>query len=178
MKGLILTLIWFVIFLTVTIVILRLRRRKKPFKFFMAVFIGTLPLFIFSYLMTPTDLYFLPSSFVEPCAIVDFLYGLVVYVLLFHNFWDFVYAGPMGFSAGLLVELERVGGRGGSTEELIAYFRRDGQVDKIFGRRIPNLLHGGYIAMDNEVVRLTRKGRVMANLTCFLKRLVCAGEGG
>lgn len=178
MKGLILALLWFVLFLAAAVFLLRLRRRIKPFKVFLALFGATIPPYVYFYHVTPPDLCFLPKGLIEPCAMADFLYGLGVYALLFHNFWDFIYAGPMGFSAGLMVELEHSGGLGLSTDTIIACFESEGGGDKIFGRRMPNLLRGGYIVMNGDRVRLTRKGRGIAAVTLFLKKLICAGEGG
>ena len=77
-----------------------------------------------------------------------------------------------------MVELEKAGDTGLSMEELTAYFRGEAGADKIFGRRIPNLLQGGYIVKRDEIISLTRRGRNVARITLFLKRLVCAGEGG
>lgn len=109
---------------------------------------------------------------------MDFFYGLVVYTLLFHNFWDFVYAAPMGLSAGFMVELERAGERRLSTQQLITYFKGEGEMDRVFGRRIPNLIQGRYIVMEGNLIRLTKKGRIIAGLVLLLKRFICAGEGG
>ena len=178
MKGLIFALLWFIIFLTITFPILRAKRWKKPFKLFLTVFIATIPPYMFFYRITPQDLYFLPRNLLEPCTVIDFLYGLGIYTLLFHSFWDLIYAGPMGFSAGLMVELEQAGQDGLSTHQLIFYFKREDRTDSIFGRRIPNLIRGGYIIMEEDSIVLTRKGRLISKITLFLKNLICAGEGG
>lgn len=178
MKGLILALVWLLLFCAVTMCALRTRRWEKPFKVFLVIFGATLPLYWLSYRLTPPDLWLLPPGAAESCGWVDFWYGLLVYALLFHNFWDFVYAGPMGFSAGLMVELERAGEEGLSREELIDYFRGESGMDRIFGRRLPNLVEGRYIVVRDGKMVLTGKGRAVAALTAFLKNLLSAGEGG
>jgi hypothetical protein len=178
MKGLVLALLWFVIFLAATVILLRVGPGRKPFRMFLAAFAATLPLYALSHFCTPPDLYVLPDRMREGCAAVDFAYGLGVYALLVHNFWDFVYAGPMGFSAGLMVDLECAGETGRTTDDLIAYFNAGEGTDRIFGRRIPNLIAGGYLLEEGGALTLTNKGRLIAAMTRILKKLICAGEGG
>ena len=56
--------------------------------------------------------------------------------------------------------------------------RRDGDVDRMMARRLPNLVSGGWVSADNNTLRLLPKGRVIALGTLASFKLFSLGMGG
>ena len=61
---------------------------------------------------TPPDLGFLPASWRETAAAVDFSNGLLILALVFHGFWCFAYFACLSPSMGVMVELRAPRSRG------------------------------------------------------------------
>ena len=179
MKGIVLAAFSFLFFLSTAVLLLRVRQWGKQFWALILAFGLGLLYYLWVYLSTPPDVWYLPREWLEPWTAMDFANGVVIFTLLFHFFWDFLYAVAItGFSTGLLVRLERSLPRERTVAQLErTYLTADG-TDQIFARRLPNLIGGGYLRHHADSVELSLKGRIIAVATLWCKKLLNAGEGG
>ena len=113
-------------------------------------------------------------------SLFDQLYGLIVFLLNCHSFVDCFYASCGGFSVSMLMAILKSDGRSITAPEMVAKFKSKTGTDRIYGWRIPYLEAKRHIYRDPETqsYKLTTKGRVIASLAFFAKRLMNLGEGG
>jgi hypothetical protein len=180
MKGLILSVAALVLYGLLTMVaahVLRPRRHLKLFVFAMPVGVVA---YLLLYWLTPADLYFLPGGWICTNQRLDLLYGLVVFLFNCHSFICAVFVACSGFSVSLLVAIHRAGTQLLSTEDLVAMFRTADGSDRIYGWRVPHLVQRGYLRKDPESgsYTLTPKGRIIARIACYLKRMMNLKSGG
>ncbi len=174
MKGICLSLISFFLFVVVSIFLVKVYRGRKFFHLFLAEFPFVFLFYLFLFRSVPGNLTLLPNFLVEPSPSVDFWNGVLLLSLLFHIFWDAIYAIVFtGFSSELTVQLFRKGNQGFSVEEALKAFGDDRELDHILTWRMPNLLKGGYLAAEGNRYRLLPKGRMAGRLGLFLKKLFC-----
>ena len=180
MKGLLVSLVALFSFAILAAVAARLVRLKRDLQ----LLVYTAPLgavvYFLLFLVTPPDLGFLPRAWMCSSARLDLVYGFVVYVLNCHTFIDCLSASCGGFSVSLLVILLQHGQLPTSTATLVGKFTLPDQTDSIYGWRLPHLEQRGYIRRDPDTgsYSLTAKGRIVAVVTHYLKRLMNLGEGG
>lgn len=176
MKGLLLSLLAFVCLLLAVMGSLRLYRGKRYFHVLILCFFVSAGLYWFFYRNLPSNLGFLPGAWMEPDPRFDFWNGLIVLFLIFHSFWDFAYTTAFtGFSSNLLVLLSKQGSL--KREEIDAIYSRQGFSREIMDWRLPNLVKGNYVALEEGRLRLLWKGRLFAVTVLFLKRLLVLREG-
>lgn len=177
MKGLLLAVLSFVILVGVSMSLLRLYRGKKYFKVFLIAFAFAVGMYSYLHWVFSHDLGFLPQSFLEPHATLDFVNGLLVLALFFHSFWDVVYTTALtGFSGHLTVLLACKGGL--SRKEILSIYGANDEIDRVLAWRLPNLLQGGYLEAQGSGFHLRPKGWAVARLTRLLKRMLTACEEG
>jgi len=171
-KGILLSLISFSFLCAASFFSIRVYRGKKYFHIFLAVLPFACLFYALLFCFLPPNLYFLPRDLLEPSRLVDFGNGLLVLLLLFHIMWNAVYAMILtGFSSELTVRLFRHRKQGLSIEELMKEFGGDQEIDNILSWRFPNLLNGKYISAEGNHFYLLPRGRCMAKIGFFLKKL-------
>lgn len=181
MKGIALALLSFALLVGLSVVLLRRYRGRKHYRVLLAAFATASAAYVGAHVATPADLGVFAERWLEPNRAVDIANGAVLLALLFHSYWDTLYTAVLtGFSANLLVVLDREGGLG--IDEVVRIYGADGADDHLVARRVRGLVEDGYLAAtrpQDGSVRLTPKGRAMACLVKILKRLLTGRvEGG
>jgi hypothetical protein len=180
MKGVILSVVALAFYgLTVMAGAHLLRPQRHTGLFAVALLVST-PVYFVLYWITPADLWCLPQAWTCSIPWLDLLYGFVVFGLNVHSFVDTVIAGCSGFSVSLLVAILERPDRQATTEYLVAQFKPADGSDLIYGWRVPHLEKRGYLRVDPASGNcvLTAKGRFIARVARFLKRLMNLGAGG
>lgn len=180
MKGLVISLAIFVSYVLATMLLAHFLRPQRHFKLFGLSFLAFSVFYFALYALTPKNCFILPETFLSPGLWLDMILGYAILLLNCHSYIDCFYGFNGGFSSSLILALWRTGDRGAGTEELLRlYFRANG-TDKIVGWRLPDLEASGYIRSEQQtgLYQLTLKGRVIARLTLFLKRVLNLGAGG
>lgn len=179
MKGLACALAGFLVFVIASTLFLRARAWSKHFRALVAAFPAGLSAYIALFIVVPASLPVFPRCLREPSSPIDFLNGALVYILLFHLFWDFVYAAAItGFSAGMMLKIERAAPRGISAGELVDCYRGPDGEDAVTSPRMRNLVGGNYLRRQGGTLTLTRKGRLVARAARFFARALSVGMGG
>lgn len=180
MKGLVISLALFVIYVLVTIILAHGLRVRQHARLFFYVALAFSPIYFILFALTPSDCFILPATWLSGTPWLDITVGYFVFLLNCHSYIDSFLGLNGGFSASLLLEMLRTGNQGLSTNTLVKrYFGADG-TDKIIGWRLPGLEASGYIRQDGQtgIYQLTRKGLAIARLSLFLKRMLNLGAGG
>lgn len=179
MKGILLSLFVFILFILSSIIYLKAYRGKKYYRVFLAEAPFMFLLYLFLFRSLPDHLYFLAEPWVEPSALVDFWNGTFILGVLFFLFWDTMYAAFLtGFASEVLVRLFYERTHGLSLEALVGGFGGKEKIDHILSWRLPSLLKNRYIVADGEHYRLTSRGRAVARFALFLKQIFHLEEGG
>ena len=180
MKGLIVSLIIFVLYVLSTIVLSHLLKPRRHGKVLLYPIFAWLPVYFILFYGTPADFYILSPAWMAKTRWLDAAFGAIVYLLNCHSFFDFFFGFNGGFSMSLLLEVLRSGSSGVDSETIIrGYYNADG-TDKIYSWRVPGLVEKGYLQIQPGTgqCQLTTKGRNLARITLLLKRLLNLGAGG
>ena len=169
MKGLVLASFSFLVLVGSSLVLLRLYQGKKYYRTFLLAFVISFLFYAVVYRTFSENLGFLPETLMEPNWRVDFWFGALALVLLFHIFWDVAYATALtGFSSHLMVLLSRPGGM--SQEEILKIYRAHDPLDGVLAWRLDNLVRCGYLTRKESGFGLTLRGMRLALLALRLKQ--------
>ena len=113
----------------------------------------------------------------RPDDAVGLLACLLVQAVLCLTMWNSFYSLLWGFSGGMCFDLFN-DPRVRQLERLVRSYQGDGDVDRMLARRLPNLVHGGYLELVGGTLRLCAKGRVIALGTLAAFKLFSLGMGG
>ncbi|HBA83879.1 MAG TPA: hypothetical protein DCZ95_07290 [Verrucomicrobia bacterium] len=180
MKGLIVSLIIFAVYVLSTIVLSHILKPKTHGKILLYPIFAWMPVYFLVYFLTPANFPGLPSAWMAKTVWLDVTFGFVVYVLNCHSFFDFFYGFNGGFSMSLMLEILRAEPSGIVSDEIVkGYYNPDG-TDKIYGWRVPHLIETGCIRIEpaTGACRLTTKGLVIARTAIALKGMLNLGAGG
>jgi hypothetical protein len=179
-KGLLVSLLTFALFVVAAAVTSHILRLKRHLHMFALVALACGGVYFILYHITPQNCYILPRDWMASSSWFDQLYGLIVLLLNCHSFVDCFFASCGGFSVSMLMAILKTDGRSITTPEMVAKFKTNTGTDRIYGWRIPYLEAKGHIYRDpgTQSCKLTTKGRVIASLAFFAKRLMNLGEGG
>ena len=180
MKGLLLSLAVFVLYVISTAIVSHFGRFERHSRLFLPAVVIWSPIYFALYALTPRDLGFLSERWIAMHRAPDAIYGYFVLLLNVHSYIDFFFGFNGGFSTSLMLKLLRAGDRGMTSEEILGHYRMTDGTDKIFGWRVPRLIETGYLTKDRATGRysLTRKGLLVAQIGYFCKRLLNLGKGG
>lgn len=103
--------------------------------------------------------------------------GLMLQVLACLTMWNCFYSLLWGFSGSLMHDLFNDPSLR-DRERLIRSYEGDGPVDRILARRLPNLVHGGWINRRGNTLWLRAKGRLTAAGTLAAFKVFSLGMGG
>jgi hypothetical protein len=200
-KGLILSLLVFVLYVGSTAVAAHGLRPRGHLRVFLLAFLPCGVGYFILYTATPRDLYFLPPAWTGSDQSFDIAYGFAVLLLNCHSFVDCFFATCGGFSVSLLVAILGAGGRPMATADLSTKFKLESEAEprrmapgvdpvdmpaarqesnRIYAWRLPYLVKRGWIRKDpkSEYYSLTNTGRIIARIVHGLKRSMNLGEGG
>jgi hypothetical protein len=176
MKGLLLAGASFLFLNLLTAVTFRLYSGKRYYRVLIVDFLVTLAGFMALHRATPPDLGFLGADWLEPDARVDLVVGALVLALLFHSFWNTVYIAFGGFSANLMILLDRDPSL--TAERFISMFGADREVDQVLEWRLPNLVQGNYLEPHGSAWRVRPKGRFLGTFVRVWKILLTGADRG
>ena len=180
MKGFILSVSVFVLYVIFTAILSHVFKVERHSKLFLPGIGIAMALFVATYYISPARLWVLPAGWQATHCWLDVVLGLFILILNIHSYVDWFFAFNGGFSTSLMLLLYRSGNGGLSEQELIAnYHDKDGR-DKIHGWRLPRLEETGYIKIEEATLlcELTSKGEKVASLIRFIKRTLNLGIGG
>ncbi len=116
-----------------------------------------------------------------PLARIDDAVGLgaclLLQLLACLTMWNAFYSLLWGFSGSLMHDLFTEPGLRDRELLIRSYVGEDG-VDRILARRLPNLVRGGWVDLQDRSLRLRPKGRVIARGTLAAFKLFSLGMGG
>jgi hypothetical protein len=180
MKGLIISLLTFVLYIIITALLAHTFKPRHIGKLFFPSVVWWSPIYFVLYYLTPSNVYFLPESWLTSMTWLDVSYGYVVYLLNCHSYIDFFFGFNGGFSMSLMFEIFRAPGQRLKKEILVKKYYTDEGLDKIYSWRLPHLLNANCIVMNDrgDCCKLTDRGRRIAIITKGLKRFLNLSEGG
>jgi len=166
---LLLPLAGFVAFYVLSLITVRLLRPKQPRLFFLAYATSLLLVTATAYVrMWPLD---------SPDARAGIVSCLLLQALMCLTMWNGFYSVLWGFSGGLMHDLYHEENLR-QVDRLVRSYEGEAGLDRILARRLPNLAAGGYIDMQDGILRLRWKGRVIALGTLAAFKTFSLGMGG
>jgi len=134
-----------VAFFVLSLVTVRLVRPTQPRGFFLAYALSLLLIAVVIYVgLWPLD------SLDDATGLVACLCAQALACL---TMWNFFYSVLWGFSGGLMHDLYNEPDLR-HVDRLVRSYDRDGGLDRILGRRLPNLAAGGFIVWNAFLLRL------------------------
>jgi hypothetical protein len=170
MKAIILSLasgILLIIFATMLFRVWHVERRARAL---FQIFLLCLGLLVMMHLLTPANLGILPPSTVIPMPFVDLVFAVFLLTVGFMGGVLQVYnLADRGLSLRMIIDiLTSPCGKATSRDVMTQYSGGQG-IEWMYEKRFQGLLAAGLIKFDDSVVRLTQKGRRVANLFATLQ---------
>ncbi len=100
--------------------------------------------------------------------------GAILYIFLFLSYGQFYFLIDRGVSARILIEIMNSPQKRMTAEEIHARYR----TDFLQGRRIDDMIYGGYLVRDGNAFVQTRKGVLMARVFLISKKYFHLYPGG
>lgn len=174
LKGLVLALAGFFLFLVLHVLLFRLRVPQRRFMALvrLALLLG-LGLAIV-HRTTPQDLGILPHAYTVAGWAIDLLNGLLVYGFLFIGYCMFYFLVDRGFSGRIMIEIESSPNRRLRQQDIAARY----SIEMVLQRRLNEMLEIGRIMEKDGRYCNTDKGRSATAMFSFAKRFLQLGEGG
>jgi hypothetical protein len=158
-----------VAFCVLSLVTVRLVRPAQPRRFFSAYGLALLLIAAYVYVRVwPLE------SLDDGAGLLACLFAQALVCL---TMWNFFYSVLWGFSGGLMHDLYNEPDLRHVERLIRSYDRQDG-LDRILGRRLPNLAAGGYIDLNEGMLHLRPKGRAIARGTLAAFKVFSLGMGG
>ncbi len=133
-----------------------------------------LPVYAVCYALLPDDSALWPPELAAPSDPTTFFSGALLYFFLFMGYAQFFYMAESSVGVRTMIELAADSERGLSMEELTALYRYDWMLD----RRMRRMIHAGYVVEQAGWYRTTSRGRMVAGILAWCKRLLTLGPGG
>ncbi len=180
MKGLILSVAVFIVYVLASMILCHCIRPRKPLPVLAGAALAGLPAYALAFWLTAPDLGFLPPAWRTAWSGFDAVCGAGVYLLNCHSYIDFFFGFNGGFSMSMMLAIRRAEKGELRMEELCARYILPDGFDRIYSWRLPRLRQAGLITIepDTGVCRLTPKGARVARVGWFFKRLLNLAEGG
>ena len=169
LKGILVALFCFILFLLIHALIFHNWRIKKHFEAIMIIFYSLIPVYALIYFLTP---YFFAHS--TPAVIVGFVNGFIIYLFLFFGYCQFYFIIDRSISVRVMIEMENSPQKKLTAEEIKEVYSLDG----LLTRRLGHMVGTNYIVENSGYYTNTRKGRFEARLFKFLKDFLQLGPGG
>lgn len=174
LKGIVLGMITFCVFFVSHVAIFRLRAPGRRFDAMVRVHWILVPGLCVAYVVTPPDLGLLPANLTGAGWALDLVNGIIVYDFLFVGYSMFYFLVDRGFSARILIEIERAPNGALTREQIEAAYAPE----QIVGRRLGDLRDMSSVVEEGGRFRITPSGLRQARLFSFVKGFFNLGPGG
>jgi len=174
LKGIVLGLTCFLVFLAVHVAVFRLRAPARRFDAMVRLHWLLIPVLALAHVLTPPDLGILPAHAVGAGWLLDLINGVIVYDFLFVGYSMLYFLIDRGFSARILIEIARSPG-GALTQEQVEAVYAPGQ---IVGRRLGDLFDMKSVTRTGERFQIARPGLRQARVFTGVKAFFNLGPGG
>lgn len=169
LKGILIALFCFILFLLIHVVLFHNRPIKKHFYTLVIIFSSLIPVYVLIYFLTPDFLTDSASS-----TVVSFLNGIAIYIFLFFGYGHFYFLVARSLSVRMMIELENSPEKQLTFEQMKEVYNPDDLVWK----RLEQMVNANYITKNSGYYKNTRKGRYEARICKFLKEFLQLGPGG
>jgi len=174
LKGILLACGAFGAFLPLHLAIFHLRAPHRRFGSMVRLHASLALGLIVAYAVTPPDVWVIPAGWAGAGWLIDLANGLLVHSLLFVGYSMFYFLVDRGFSARILIEIERAPGQALTPEEVAAIY----SLDRVVARRLDEMVDIGSVIKEGDRYRMTARGRRQAQRFAFLKSFFRLGPGG
>src|SRR3989344_1501965 len=129
MKGILLAFISFIFLVITSMIAIRFYPEKKYFKPLLIVFAFFAIIYASLFHRLPHDLGFISPAWQIADSKIDFINGFIILFLLFHSFWDVMYASFLtGFSTELLMRFLKEQKQGLTLDKLVEMYQGNGNL--------------------------------------------------
>ena len=174
LKGILLACGAFGAFVPLHLAIFHLRAPHRRFGSMVRLHASLALGLIVAYAVTPPDVWVIPAGWAGAGWLIDLANGLLVQSLLFVGYSMFYFLVDRGFSARILIEIERAPGQALTPEEVAAIY----SLDRVVARRLDEMVDIGSVIKEGDRYRMTARGRREAQRFAFLKSFFRLGPGG
>lgn len=174
LKGIVLALGCFGVFLVVHVVIFRTRMPERRFAAMSRLHFAFAPVLVMAYFATPPALWLIPPGLLRAGWLIDLANGLLIHTFLFVGYSMFYFMVDRGFSARILIEIERAPGKTLTQDGVAAAY----SLDQVVGRRLREMADIGRVLRNGDRFQITPRGRLEGKLFAFLKSFFQLGPGG
>lgn len=173
MKGLILAVMFSLIYLGLITAVFRYSKVTERATLMARLFVITLAAFGTAHWMSPASLWLLPEYLVEPFGVVDLAFGLLLYAAVVFGGILQVYAqADRGFSLRILLDAAASPDAAVTARGLVTGYSGGAGIKWMCQRRIDGLVDHGFIQIVDGRVRNLPKGQRAALVFGWLRRFL------
>lgn len=174
LKGVLLALASFGVYLILVVMLLRAVRRARRFRLMSRLHLAMDGVLVTAYLVTPPDLWIIPASLPRAGWLIDLVNALVIHTFLYMGWSMLYFLLDRGFSARILLEIyDAPGGELSEAEVAAAY-----APDAVVSRRLSEMVDIGRLVRRGERFQATPRARLEGRMFVFLKGFFHLGLGG
>ena len=166
LKGVVISAALTILWIVFQILIVHLRKPRRTFLVLCLLFTATVPIFPLVYLLAPSDLIALPSTYARPSPALGMITGFIAHLLFFFAYVEFFYYVERSVTLRILVEVAR---RPGCILDDIRTLYR---VETMVEERLNVMRENGFIELMDGFWKLTQKGRFFARTFTFFRRIL------
>lgn len=174
MRGLVGGLLAFAVYFVIQVAIFHSVKVSRRALVLVGIWVAGLPVYALIYFVLPDDGVVWPGPFVAPSDGLTFFSGGLLYFFIFMGYAQFIYMAESSVGVRTMIELATNTEKGLTLEELTGRYRQDWML----GRRLARMVHAGYLVEEDGRYRVTGRGRFVATVLAYCKRILCLGPGG
>lgn len=173
MKAMLFAGLMTAIYLVVVTVVFRFGSviRKAAAMFWL--FWMSVPFFMFGYVVTPADLWLLPTPIIEPLSWVDAGFSLFVYAaLVFGGALQLYNLADRGFSLRILIDILEAPTKSVTVDDVMRGYGGGSGISWMFDKRIDGIVQNGFGVRRNGQLEMTAKGYSVARFFGALRQFL------
>lgn len=181
-KGILLGLFCFILFLILHIVIFRYFNIRHRFVVLRTIFLSLIPIYALLFFALPPR--FLSIMTLRPeietplnvflSVAFNFCLGSGLYIFLWFGYCQFYFIVDRSISVRFMIEVENSSNKALSFEGL----KKKYDPNYVYLHRLEQMVEAGYLTFKDGKYFNTKKGRVLAIVFSFLKKFLRLGQGG
>lgn len=173
MKGIILSLVFIIFLFFLIVIVFNLWNNRKHALVLLLLFLFSIPLYVYLFMISPDNLFFLPRYSTEENHFVTMVFGIFIYLALFgggilqlYNLTD------RGFSLRILIDILESKNGNLTQEEIMKNYGGGKGIDWMYQKRIDGMLDNNFVVVNDDIVRITPKGKKTAVVFSFLRKFL------
>lgn len=174
MRGLLAGMLTFAVYFACQVILFYFVRVSRRALALVGFWLCGLPVYALLYGRLPDDRSVWPAILSAPSDFITFACGALLYFFVFMGYAQFIYMAESSVGVRTMIELSAEPARGLTVEEILKRYGNDWMLE----RRLRRMVHAGYLVEEKGYYQTTWRGRLVAAVLLWFKKVLRLGPGG